>query len=130
MSPYWYCCAWGQKSWAERTGKGIQLQWYKTRSKEELEHVINCGYSIYNWCPLSDIEKIESLTKEVDVKSTTELLQKAALVGTRKIVRQVLETWGCWNLFSKINTSMITIMMMILRLTVITIIIIILFWNS
>ena len=30
--------------------------------------------------------------KKLDVKSSIELLQKAALLGTAKIVRQVLET--------------------------------------
>ena len=35
--------------------------------------------------------------KTWDVKSSIELLQKAALFGTIKIVRQIiLETWGCW----------------------------------
>ena len=34
--------------------------------------------------------------KKSNVKSSIELLQKAALLGTTKVVRQVLETWGCW----------------------------------
>ena len=34
--------------------------------------------------------------KKLDVNSSIELLQKAALFQTAKIVRQVLETRGCW----------------------------------
>ena len=41
VSPYWCCCAWGQKDWVERKGKGSQLQWSKTGSEKELELVLN-----------------------------------------------------------------------------------------
>ena len=62
--------------------------------KKNLELVSSCGCSSSNWSPTSDIKKIERLAGEVNVnvKSSIELLQKAALLGTAKIVRQVLET--------------------------------------
>ena len=97
MSPYWYCSAWGQKGWVERTGVDRQLQWIKTESEKDLELVSSCGCSSCNWRPGSDIRKIERLAGEVKGKeSSIELLQKVALLGTAKIVRHVLETWGCW----------------------------------
>ena len=40
-------------------------------------------------------KRLKDWLKKLDVKSSTELLQKAALLGTAKIVRQVLETLGC-----------------------------------
>ena len=93
VSPYWYCCAWGQEDWVERTGKGTQLQWAKTGREKDLELVTNCGLFSCNWNPRSDIERIERLGEEV--KCRIELLQKAALLGTEKFVRQVLETRDC-----------------------------------
>ena len=37
-------------------------------------------------------KKLNDWLKKVGVKSSTELLQKAALLGTASIIRQVLET--------------------------------------
>ena len=37
-------------------------------------------------------KRLKDCLKKLDVKSSTELLQKAALLKTVKIVRQVLET--------------------------------------
>ena len=37
-------------------------------------------------------KRLKDWLKKLDVKSSIELLQKAALLGTTKIVRQVLET--------------------------------------
>ena len=82
--------------WVERTRKDRQLQWTKTESEKDLGFVTSCGWSSCNGSPKSDIEKIERLAEEVNVKSSTELLQKAALLGTAKIARQMLENWGCW----------------------------------
>ena len=42
------------------------------------------------------LKKLKDWMKKLDVKSSIDLLQKAPLLGTAKIVRQVLETWGCW----------------------------------
>ena len=68
MSPYWYCCAWGQKDWVERTGKDRQLHRIKTGSEKDLELVSSCGCSSCNWSAGSDIEKTERLTGEVKRK--------------------------------------------------------------
>ena len=40
------------------------------------------------------LKRLKDWMKKLDVKSSIELLQKAALLGTAKVVRQVLETWG------------------------------------
>ena len=68
MSPYWYCCAWGQKDWVERTGKDRQLHRIKTGSEKDLELVSNCGFSSCNWSHRSDIKNIERLAGEVKHK--------------------------------------------------------------
>ena len=41
-------------------------------------------------------KRLKDWLKKLDVKSNIELLQKVALFGTAKIVRQILETSGCW----------------------------------
>ena len=38
------------------------------------------------------LKKLKDWMKKLDVKSSIDLLQKAPLLGTAKIVRQVLET--------------------------------------
>ena len=38
------------------------------------------------------LKRLKDWMKKLDVKSSIELLQKAALLGTSKVVRQVLET--------------------------------------
>ena len=38
------------------------------------------------------LERLKGCLKKLDIKSSIELLQKAALLGTARIVRQVLET--------------------------------------
>ena len=40
------------------------------------------------------LKRLKDWMKKLDVKSSIELLQKAALLGTAKVVRQVLETSG------------------------------------
>ena len=68
MSPYRYCCAWGQKDWVERKGKNRQLHRTKAGSEKDLEVVPSRSYFAWNWSPRSDIEKIERLAEEFRCK--------------------------------------------------------------
>ena len=98
VSPHWYCCAWGQKDCVERSGKNRQLQQTKTRSEKDqvwnLSQVV--VVSVANGALGVTSKRLKNWLKKLDVKSSIELLQKAASLGTAKIARQVLETWGCW----------------------------------
>ena len=96
MTWYWYCCAWGQKDWVERTEKDRQLQRTKTGSEKDRELVSGCSCSSCDGALGVTSKRLKDWLKKLDVKSNIELLQKVALFGTAKIVRQILETWGCW----------------------------------
>ena len=41
-------------------------------------------------------KRLKDWLEKVNVKCSIELLQKAVLLGTAKILRQVLEPLGCW----------------------------------
>ena len=49
-------------------------------------------------------KRLKDWLEKLNIKSSIELLQKAALLGTAKIVRQVLEVAGC-NLLSRKYTG-------------------------
>lgn len=66
-----------------------------TGRKEDLEPASSCDRSGCNWSPRSDVRKTERLAKEIHVTSSIGLWEKTALLGTAKIVRQVLETCSC-----------------------------------
>ena len=91
----WYCCAWGQKDWVERTGNIDNYSELRREVKKiwNLSQIVVVPVVIGTQGVTS--KRLKDWLKKLDVKSSIELLQKAALLGTAKIVRQVLETLGC-----------------------------------
>ena len=53
--------------------------------------------------------KFENGLEKLNLKSSIELMQKTALLGTAKIIRKVLENWGCWVWLALKNVTEITL---------------------
>ena len=82
---------WNKGIELEKTGKRRKLQWTKTGSKKDLELVF---VPVVTGALGVKSKRLKDWL--LDVNSSMELLQKAALLGTTKFLRQVLETWGRW----------------------------------